>query len=170
MARHEALTSYAAERAKLLLGCYRTGEANDPVTYVAAITAILSRYPEDVITTVTHPATGLPKKKSWLPTIKEVSDACDEAAEFNIQNAARLKRVQEQLEAREREDRGEKLTLDQLKAKYGPDWGIIPNASIVMKMAVKAPSWGDIANIYQMDPSRMQALIKRDDEFGSPPL
>jgi hypothetical protein len=35
--------SYAAERARLLLGCYRTGDANDPETYVAAITAILSR-------------------------------------------------------------------------------------------------------------------------------
>src|ERR1043166_4929526 len=97
MARQENLTSYAAQRARLLLGCYRTGDANDPETYVAAITAILARYPEEVITTVTHPATGLPSKKSWLPTVKEVRDACDDAHEPIMQNELRLKRIKEQM-------------------------------------------------------------------------
>src|SRR3954471_3265965 len=91
------LTSYAAGRAKILLGCYRTGDANDPETYVAAIAAILARYPVDVMTAVTHPATGLPSKKSWLPTVKEVVDACDDAVEFEVQHQARLKRIREQM-------------------------------------------------------------------------
>lgn len=124
MARQESLTSYAAQRAKLLLGCYRTGDANDPETYVAAITAILARYPEQVITSVTHPATGLPSKKSWLPTVKEVTDACDDTLEPIVQNGLRLKRIKEQFEAREREAKGERPTLEQLKEKYGPRWGI----------------------------------------------
>ena len=126
MARQEELTSYAADRARLLLGCYRTGDANDPETYVAAITAILARYPESVITEVTHPASGLPSKKSWLPTVKEVADACDEIVEPIIQNEKRLKRIQEQMEARAREDRGEKPTLAQLKERFGENWGIEP--------------------------------------------
>lgn len=120
------MNSYAAERASLLLGCYRTGEANDPETYVTAIMAVLARYPEQVITDVTHPATGLPKKKSWLPTVKEVFDACEEAVEFSMQHAARLKRIQEQMEARDREDRGIKPTMAQLKARFGETWGITP--------------------------------------------
>lgn len=124
MARNEALTSYAASRAKLLLGCYRTGDANDPATYVAAITAILARFPEEVITAVTHPATGLPSKKGWLPTVKEVHDACTEAVEPIIQHEARLKRIAEQMEMRERERTGEKPTIQQLKEKYGANWGI----------------------------------------------
>jgi hypothetical protein len=111
-------------RAKILLGCYRTGDANDPETYVAAIAAILARYPEDVMTSVTHPATGLPSKKGWLPTVKEVVDACNDIVEFSVQHEARLKRIKEQLEMREREDRGEKPTLEQLKAKYGENWGL----------------------------------------------
>lgn len=126
MARQEKLTSYAADRAALLLGCYRTGEANDPTTYVAAITAILAHYPEEVITAVTHPATGLPSKKSWLPTVKEVNDACAEAVEPIKQNELRLKRIAEQFEMRERERKGEKPTLGQLQSKYGKDWGIEP--------------------------------------------
>jgi hypothetical protein len=124
MARQEASTSYAAMRAKILLGCYRTGDANDPETYVAAITAILARYPEVVITAVTHPVTGLPSKKGWLPTVKEVCDACDEAVEPIVQNELRLKRIKEQLETREREERGEKPTLDQLREKFGGNWGL----------------------------------------------
>jgi hypothetical protein len=163
MARQEVLTSYAAERAKLLLGCYRTGEANDPVTYVAAITAILARYPEDVITTVTHPATGLPKQKSWLPTIKEVSVACDEAAEFNLQNEARLKRVREQLEERERDDRDEKPTLQQMKDKYGHDWGLDPDPRIAPRSDKKALSWGEITQFYQGNPERIQVLLTKDE-------
>lgn len=124
MARQEVLTSYAAERARLLLGCYRTGEANDPVTYVAAITAILARYPEEIITVVTHPATGLPSKKGWLPTVKEVRDACEEEFESTREENARLKRIKEQFEMRERMDRGERPTMDQLHAKYGKNFGI----------------------------------------------
>lgn len=61
-----------------MFGCYRKGEANDPETYVAAITATLARYPEDVIISVTHPASGLPVKQNFLPTVKEVFDACEE--------------------------------------------------------------------------------------------
>lgn len=71
------LTKYAAERARLLLGCYRKGDANDPDTYVAAITATLARYPEDIIRDVTHPASGLPIQKDFLPTVREVYLACE---------------------------------------------------------------------------------------------
>jgi hypothetical protein len=93
---------------------------------VAAITAVLARFPEEVITEVTHPVTGLPSKKGWLPTVKEVSDACKLAHEPILENDARLKRIAEQFAMREREARGEKPTLQQLKEKYGDDWGIPP--------------------------------------------
>jgi hypothetical protein len=120
----EDLTSYAAQRAKLLLGCYRTGDANDPQTYVAAITAVLARFPRDVITAITHPVTGLPSKKDWLPTVKEVFEAGHEIYAPILENEARLKRIKEQVEMREREERGERPSMAQLKAKYGENWGI----------------------------------------------
>lgn len=91
---------------------------------MAAITAVLSRYPEEVMTAVTHPVTGLPSKKGWLPTVREVREACEDAWEPIREHELRLKRMKEQFEAREREDRGEKPTLEQLQAKYGKDWGI----------------------------------------------
>jgi hypothetical protein len=149
MARQEGLTSYAAARAKLLLGCYRTGEANDPETYVAAITAVLARYPEEVITAVTHPVMGLPSKKGWLPTIKEVTDACYEAVQPIWQNDARLKRIKEQLEMREREQRGERPTLEQLQAKYGKDWGLTPNPEKPKEAGTQAPTIDQLRHHYQ---------------------
>lgn len=109
----------------MLLKCYRTGDANDPETYVAAVAAVLSHYPEQVITAVTHPVSGLPSNgKGWLPTVKEVSDACKAEMEPIAQNEARLKRIREQMEMRDRMDAGEKPTYAELKAKYGENWGI----------------------------------------------
>jgi len=149
-ARQEELTNYAAERARLLLGCYRTGDANDPETYVAAITAVLSRYPEQVITDVTNPlnAGALPNKKTWQPSVKEVFDACEAAVEGTDQHEARLERIKEQMESREREDRGERPTLDQLKERFGDNWGI--EEPIKRKVdVVKTPTVEQLRHHYQ---------------------
>ena len=147
MLRQANQVSYAAMRAKILVGCYRSGEANDPETYVAAITAVLARYPEDVMTSVTHPVTGLPSKVSWLPTIKEVTDACNAAIEPIRHHEARLKRIKEQLEMREREDRGEKPTMEQLKAKYGENWGLTSRPP--KPESVKAPTGEELRAHYR---------------------
>jgi hypothetical protein len=66
-----------AELAKILLGCYRTGDANDPAIYAGAIIAVLSDYPLDVIEAAVDPRTGLPAQSKWLPTVAEVKDFCE---------------------------------------------------------------------------------------------
>ena len=129
---------------------------------MAAITAVLTRYPEQIITSVTHPVSGLPSKSSWLPTIKEVRDACEQLMRPIAENEARLKRVKEQLEMRERQDRGEKPTLHQLKEKYGEDWGLKLHAK--KKTVDPAPQWGEIVSVYQKEPSRMEYLNRCLDE------
>lgn len=65
-----------------MFGCYRKGEANDPDTYVAAITAVLAEYDVETIKHVTDPRTGLPRKTNWLPTIPELDHACCEHSNF----------------------------------------------------------------------------------------
>jgi hypothetical protein len=62
----------------MLLGCYRTGDAHDPQMYVAAAIRVLSDYPIETQRFVTDPLTGLPSKVNWLPTVKEIRDACEE--------------------------------------------------------------------------------------------
>lgn len=116
------------ERARLLLGCYRTGDANDAETYVAAISATLARYSEKVMDLVTDPRIGLPRKKTWLPSVKEVYDACEEEDLPIRQEAARQERIRKQLA--DRDQPREKPTLAQLKAKYGENWGLNPAPNV----------------------------------------
>lgn len=94
------VTEYAAERARLLLGCYRRADAADPDTYVAAITAVLAKYPDDVICAVTHPAEGLPIRKDFLPTVREVYLACEAIVSPRREERARRKRIEQQIAER----------------------------------------------------------------------
>jgi hypothetical protein len=68
-----------AKYAKILLGCYRTGDANDPAIYSGAIIAVLSDYPVDVVASCVDPRTGLPSQSKWLPTVAEIKDFCEVA-------------------------------------------------------------------------------------------
>ena len=77
--------AYATERARLMFGCYRRGDANEPDVYVAAIASVLSRYEMDVIHEVTDPFSGLPGRKkengfSGLPDVADVKEACELSA------------------------------------------------------------------------------------------
>ena len=89
-ARDRAL--FAAERAAILFGCYRKGDANDPEMYTAAITAILAEYAEEVIQHVTDPRTGLARKTNWLPTVAEVDLACMAQSQFVAKRDQLVKR------------------------------------------------------------------------------
>lgn len=71
------------ERARMLFGCYRRGDANDPETYVAAISVVLSLYDVDLIREVTDPRTGImtsEKFMSFMPNSGELKVYCDGAA------------------------------------------------------------------------------------------
>ena len=70
---------YAAERTKLLFSCYRRNDASDAETFVTAVAAVLSRYPEDIVRRVTHPVDGLPGKSNFPPSVAEVKAACEQA-------------------------------------------------------------------------------------------
>ncbi len=84
--------SVAAERARIMLGCYRKADAGDPEIYTSAIISVLMRYPESVVMQVTEPSTGLPSKLKWLPAVAEVREACDDYLEPMIR-AWRRERV-----------------------------------------------------------------------------
>jgi hypothetical protein len=88
-----------------MFGCFRKGEANDPDTYVAAITATLARYPEDVIRSVTHPASGLPIRCDFLPTVAEVYRACETEMAPQRAAAARARDLERRRAEREEFER-----------------------------------------------------------------
>lgn len=108
-----------------MFGCYRKGDANDPETYCAAVTAVLAQYPPDVVRLVTDPRSGLASRQEFLPTVKEVRDAC----EAIVQAEARAYR-QKQDYARQMHER---RALDEkyknqpkidFAARYGQNYGL----------------------------------------------
>jgi hypothetical protein len=65
------------ELARVLLGCYRTGEAGDAEIYSGAVIAVLSDYSIEIIKKVVDPRSGIPSVCSWLPTIAEIKKALE---------------------------------------------------------------------------------------------
>jgi len=110
----------AKKGASRLLGCYRTGDANDPETYISAVVSVLSRYEIEIIKTVTEPATGLPAKLKWLPSIAEIREECDILAARKRRVIERENQIREQLEARKTlqiTDGRPRKTYEQLQAE-----------------------------------------------------
>lgn len=69
---------FAAQRARIMLGCYPRGQAEDPDTYVMALAAVLAEYPEPVAKFVSDPRSGLPRTQKFLPAVAEVATACED--------------------------------------------------------------------------------------------
>lgn len=99
--------NYATERAALLFGCYRRGDANDPDTYVAAIAAVLSLYDLDIIREATDPRTGVQtseKFAAFMPNSGELKAYCEAIAarKHRLEQLAKIPRplpVSHQIEA-----------------------------------------------------------------------
>ena len=86
--------AYASQRAEVLFGCYRRGDANDPERYVAAIAAVLSDYDFDLMKEVTDPRTGIcstEKFMTFMPNAGELKVYCETQAA----RKERLKRLGE---------------------------------------------------------------------------
>jgi len=108
-----------------MFGCYRKGDANDPDVYVAALTLVLSAYPEHVIRAMTNPDSGLPSKHTFLPSVAEVKQACDTYIKPELDHKERQIRINEQLKERAfLEEPSVKVkypTLESMRETY-PEW------------------------------------------------
>lgn len=129
--------AFSTERARLLLGQFRRGEANDPAVFVTSIAAVLARYDSEIVTSVTNPRTGLASRSDWLPTIREVVAACEELAGAARGVARRDAALEQQLRDRAAFEASlvRRPTMDELRRRYGPDWGLRREA----KSRVRSP-------------------------------
>lgn len=85
---------WCVEKARLMLGCYRRGEANDPAVYANTVAALLANYPPEVVEEVTNPLRGMPVQTDFMPTPRELKIACEREAnrQQNIKNMGRFQR------------------------------------------------------------------------------
>lgn len=116
----------ASEKAALLAGQFRRSEADDPDTFIASWTLVMQDFPPMVLDHVCHPAKGLAIRSHWMPTVKEVREACIE--HFSLLIARWRNETTPRIEYRKPtpppEPREKRLSLEELKAKHGPTWGI----------------------------------------------
>jgi hypothetical protein len=119
----------ALQAAQHLLGCFRHGDANDPIVYGTAIASIMASYPRDVVQFVCDPRTGLPGLMEWMPSVAAVKAACDaRASELSkakrYQHWGERQQLTNEQEAQQRKLEAARPTLDELHARHGKTWGI----------------------------------------------
>ncbi len=120
--------AWLTTQVNLFFGSFRKADADDPETFHSGCTRLFSAYPDEVVAFVVDPVTGLSGRVEWLPPLAKVKAALDERA-FQISQAVeRTERERAQLDARkaDAERAKHKPTLEELKAKYGPNWGLSP--------------------------------------------
>jgi hypothetical protein len=103
-----------------MLECWRTGGANNPETFVTAVAATLARYPDEIIYAVTNPLEGLPVQLTWMPSVKEVHDACEKAMEPIYRREREAKILADLKAEREAEpDKTRRPTAGEIRAELG---------------------------------------------------
>lgn len=96
---------------------------------MASITAILTDYPPETVRVITDPRTGIAtyeKFRVWMPNPGELKAACDEIEAPERRADARQASEKRFLEENKllETHRECRLTLEELKDKYGQTWGI----------------------------------------------
>lgn len=122
----------AARCAKILLGCYRTGDANDPEVYVQSAISVLGEYPIEVMRSVCDPRFGLPAKSKWLPTMFEIKEACEDGM-APFYRRQREERLAQERKAALSAPPIHRMTREEMVEKYGPNWGLHPQEDDDMK-------------------------------------
>src|ERR1700754_4486555 len=62
---------------KALFCAYRTDQYADPEGFMVSLGVVLEGFPDEVITHITDPRTGIQRRLKWPPTLNEVIDACE---------------------------------------------------------------------------------------------
>lgn len=131
-----------------MLDCWRTGGANSPETFITAVAATLAKYPDEVVYAVTNPTEGLPVQLTWMPSVKEVRDACEKAMEPIYRREREAKVLADLKAEREAEpDRSNRPTREELQAKYGENWGL-KSLSQPARQPVPAPTIDELREYY----------------------
>jgi hypothetical protein len=65
-----------------VFGSYRIDQYAEPESFKVSLGAVLEQYPNEVITYVCDPRTGIQRRCKFPPTISEMVESCDDHREF----------------------------------------------------------------------------------------
>lgn len=112
----------------MILSAYRRDDLVDPKGWNLQVMALLATFPQEVVDYVTDPITGVQSHHKYgVPNLADIREACDERmarlrAKFHCENPPVIEPPL---------DRSMRPTLEELKAKHGPNWGIRTMADAV---------------------------------------
>lgn len=134
---------------RVLFSAYRTDQYADPDGFLTSLGAVLEQYPNEVVIYVTDPRTGVQRGSKFPPTISEIVEACDgRVADLHRQDRFRNWGKKDDLDLLEA-PREARLSLEELKAKYGPNWGMTSLDKPAATSNFKAPTKEELAAHYR---------------------
>jgi hypothetical protein len=147
-----------------LLACWPKPAGEKP--YFGALAAALRNYPRRVALAAADPVTGIPRETKFQPTVADVIAWCEResgwmrrAVERQNLDHARAKERAEAIADQRRTEEARKLrpTLEELRRKHGPNWGLksVDSASGMMI----SPGLLDIMK-------KKPGLENKDDDWG----
>ena len=143
------------------------GSADHAEGFKANLKAVLGQYPDEVIIHISDPRTGVQRANDWPPSINKIVCAC----EVQMQHMAKLarlrtppKRAEPKLLETPRENRP---SLEELKAKYGENWGLALAPMTAKKPSLRTKSWAEVIAEYRSNPERLTRLMRVADDYAA---
>jgi hypothetical protein len=125
--------SEAVEVVGKMLAARGSGQPHNPTGYIGALSAALMEYPRQIALQCAEPLKGVCRETRFLPEIADIVAWCEprtnemrrpiDEEERDRAFAARRRQMAEEAQRWE-EVRKRRLSADEMKAKYGPSWGI----------------------------------------------
>lgn len=148
MSLQNSTTSLSAtQAAKRLIGFYPKIQASDPRAYMTGLIQLFSRYPETIVSEAVDAVAGLPAESEFLPTIAHVKAFLEPRFQHWLK-MERLRNFGSKPDQIEGPPPDQRLTYDQLQAKYGKDWGL-DSGKRTAKPSSPAPTKEQLQDHYQ---------------------
>lgn len=106
-----------------LVGYFPRTAAADERVFLAGLTELLAGYPQWVFEAACNVRSGLPAHHKFMPTIAEIREYCDKLVAEDRRHRETIERWKTP-RLPPPVDRSNRPTYEELKAKYGPNWGI----------------------------------------------
>jgi len=144
------MLSECVELVHRMMTAYSDRSADDG--YIGAIASVLAEFPRVVAVKASSPVHGVPREcKQFKPTAGQVADWCEREVEFYRRMADREGAPRLPAPVM---DRGPRLSIDELRARHGPNWGLKDMRTATARRPVAAPTNDELLAIY----GRRQAI------------
>lgn len=74
----ETRAEWITRRARMIFSAYRKDDFADPDSFLIQMSMVLEKYPDQVVSYVTDPLTGIQSRSKFPPVLAEIKELCDD--------------------------------------------------------------------------------------------